>query len=145
MALHAQAIIIAVIAIILTDYGIRSSYIFVIPLLFYIGSLSLNLMTTLHDWGYAWTGLLKLSQVIPFLYSSYICYLFIVVLTPMGGRAGSGSNWDISIALLTAIGTVLSFGFLVSFTNKIINRNYINISLLDTAYQHLPPSQLYDP
>lgn len=114
LALHAQAIILATIAITLTACGIRSSYIFMIPLLFYVGSLTLNLMTTLHDWGYAWTGFLKLSQVIPFLYSSYLCYLFIVVLTPMGGRAGSGYNWDLLIALLTAIGTVLSFGFLVS-------------------------------
>lgn len=84
-----------------------------IPLLFYVVSLGVNLLTTLHDRGYAWTGILKLSQVIPFLNSSYLIYIMIIVLTPMGGRAGSATNRDLYIAVLAALGTVLSFGFLV--------------------------------
>ncbi|KAH8416046.1 hypothetical protein KR222_007212, partial [Zaprionus bogoriensis] len=129
LALHAQAIILSVLTITLTGCEIRSSYIFVIPLIFYITSLALNLMTTLHDRGYAWTGLLKLSQVIPFLYSSYLFYLFIVVLTPMGGRAGSSSNWDIYIAVLTAIGTVLSFGFLIPLINTFRRPSFMVFTL----------------
>lgn len=113
LALHAQATILTVLVIALTAYGLRSAYIPVIPLIFYILSLSINLLTTLHDRGYAWTGFLKLGQVIPFLYSSYLIYLLIVVLTPMGGRAGSATNRDLYIAVLAALGTVLSFGFLV--------------------------------
>lgn len=103
----------ALLSIAITGYGLRSAYIFVIPLLFYFFSLSVNLFTTLHDRGYAWTGIVSLAQVIPFLYSSYLFYLFVVVLTPMGGRAGSGSNRDLFIAVIAALGTVLSFGFLV--------------------------------
>lgn len=113
MVLHGQAIILALLAIALTGYGLRSAYIPVIPLLFYILSLSVNILTTLHDRGYAWTGIVSLAQVIPFLYSSYLFYLFVVVLSPMGGRAGSGSNRDLYIAVIAALGTVLSFGFLV--------------------------------
>jgi len=76
--------------------------------------LAFNLLTTLHDRGFAWTGLVKIGQIAPFLYSSYLVYIFIVVLTPMGGRAGSASNRDLYIAVLAALGSVLSFGFLVS-------------------------------
>lgn len=32
----------------------------------------------------------------------------------MGGRAGSAANRDVLIAVLTATGTILSFGFLVN-------------------------------
>ncbi|EDW61967.2 endoplasmic reticulum metallopeptidase 1 [Drosophila virilis] len=117
LALHAQAVILALLTIGLTLFGLRSAYIFVVPLIFYVLSLALNLLTTLHDRGYAWTGLLKVSQIIPFLYSSYLFYFFVVVLTPMGGRSFSSSNPDLSIALLSAVGTVLSFGFLVPLIN----------------------------
>lgn len=114
LALHGQAIILSLMTATLTSLGIRSTYILAIPLLFYVASLSLNLMTSLHDRGYAWTWLLKLGQIIPFLHGSYVIYIFVVVLTPMGARAGSASNRDLLIALLAAIGTVLCFGFLVS-------------------------------
>lgn len=103
----------ALIVVLLTGSGLRSAYIPVIPLLFYILSLSVNLLTKLHDKGYTWTGITGLFQVIPFLYASSLFYLIVVILCPMGGRAGSGSNRDLYIAVIAALGTVLSFGFLV--------------------------------
>ncbi|XP_043072268.1 endoplasmic reticulum metallopeptidase 1 isoform X2 [Drosophila grimshawi] len=130
LALHGHAVILALLAIGLTIFGLRSSYIFVIPLIFYILSLVLNLMTTLHDRGYAWTGLLKASQIIPFVYSSYIFYILIVVLTPMGGRSGSSSNWDLYIAAMAAAGTVLSFGFLMPLINSLRRPSFVVLSLL---------------
>ncbi|KAH8371342.1 hypothetical protein KR093_007018, partial [Drosophila rubida] len=117
LALHGQAVILSLMAISFTALGIRSSYILVIPLIFYAASLALNLLTPMHDKGYAWIALLKISQIIPALYSSYISYIFIVALTPMGARAGSASNRDLYIAVLAALGTVLSFGFLVPLIN----------------------------
>jgi len=122
LALHSQAVILALLAIAFTVLGYRSSYVLVIPLLFYVIALMFNLMTPLHDHGYSWIGLFKASQIIPFLYSSYIVYVFIVVLTPMGGRAGSSSNRDLYIAVLAAVGTVLSFGFLVSLLIAFLNK-----------------------
>ncbi|XP_062134407.1 endoplasmic reticulum metallopeptidase 1-like [Drosophila sulfurigaster albostrigata] len=130
LALHSQAVILAVLTITLTSMGIRSTYIFMIPLLFYVISLMLNLMTVMHDLGYAWTGLLKLSQVAPFLYSSYLMYLFIVVLTPMGARGGSASNADLTISVLAALGTVLSFGFLVPLINTFRRPSLVIFTLL---------------
>ncbi|XP_034476003.1 endoplasmic reticulum metallopeptidase 1-like [Drosophila innubila] len=133
LALHSQAVILALLAIALTVLSIRSTYILTIPLFFYFASLAFNLLTPLHDRGYAWTGLLKVSQVIPCLYSSYISYLFIVVLTPMGARAGSASNRDLYIAALAAVGTVLSFGFLVPLINTFRRPSFVVFLLLATT------------
>ncbi|KAH8300003.1 hypothetical protein KR044_008473, partial [Drosophila immigrans] len=132
LALHSQAVILAVLTISFTSLDIRSSYIFMIPLLFYGISLILNLMTILHDLGYAWTGLLKLSQVVPFLYSSYLMYLFIVILTPMMGRNGSASSPDLVISVLSALGTILSFGFLVPLINTFRRPSLVIFTLIAT-------------
>ncbi|XP_030081306.1 endoplasmic reticulum metallopeptidase 1-like [Drosophila hydei] len=130
LALHSHAAILALLVIFLTAFGIRSTYIFVIPLIFYSLSLVLNLLTTLHDRGYAWMGILKAGQLIPFICSSYTFYIFIVVLTPMGGRSGSASNRDVLISLLTAIGTILSFGFLLPLINNFRRPSFIILTLL---------------
>ncbi|KAH8372489.1 hypothetical protein KR093_011713, partial [Drosophila rubida] len=130
LALHGQAAILAFATIYLTLLGIRSTYIFVIPLVFYAISLVINLMTILHDLGYAWIAFLKASQIIPFLYSSYVFYILIVVLIPMGGRTGSSSNQDIIIAVLAALGTVLSFGFLVPLINTFRRPSLVILTLL---------------
>ncbi|KRG04650.1 uncharacterized protein Dmoj_GI26919 [Drosophila mojavensis] len=130
LALHAQAVILAVLIICLTSFGLRSTYVLMIPLLFYVVSLVLNLLITLHDRGYAWTGLLKISQIIPFLCSSYVFYLFIVVLVPMTGRSGSASNQDLFIAVLSAIGTILSFGFLMPLINTLRRPSLVIFTLI---------------
>ncbi|XP_034110824.1 endoplasmic reticulum metallopeptidase 1-like isoform X3 [Drosophila albomicans] len=130
LALHSQAILLAVLAAGVTYLGYRSAYIFVIPLIFYVASLTLNLLTTLHDRGYSWSGLLKASQIAPFLYSSYVIYIFIVVLTPMGGRAGNISIRDLYIAVLAAVGTILCFGFLVPLINSFRRPSFVIFALL---------------
>ncbi|XP_034109506.1 endoplasmic reticulum metallopeptidase 1-like [Drosophila albomicans] len=133
LALHSQAIILAILCIVVQASGFRSAYIFAIPLIFYVISLVLNLITTLHDRGYAWSALLKASQIVPFLYSSYIIYLFIVVLTPMGGRSGSASNRDLFIAVLAAIGTILSLGFMAPLISTLRRPRVVLYALLATT------------
>ncbi|EDW60406.2 endoplasmic reticulum metallopeptidase 1 [Drosophila virilis] len=117
LALHSWAVVLTLLAIGGTAYGLRSIYIITILIIFYGISLALNLLTTFHDRGYSWAGLVIASQVMPFLYSSYLFYTFIVVLTPMNGRSGSASNPDTTIAALAALGAVTSFGFLLPLTN----------------------------
>ncbi|EDW48592.1 GM21956 [Drosophila sechellia] len=53
-----------------------------------------------------------LVLVAPFMYNSYLFYCFIVILTPMMGRFGVDTNPDLIIGALTALGTILSMGFL---------------------------------
>ncbi|KAH8290310.1 hypothetical protein KR054_001806, partial [Drosophila jambulina] len=113
MVLHGHAVVLSVLCIALNNYGLRTTYIFTWTLIFYIIPLALNLLTTLHDRGYTWTGVLKIIQVAPFLYNSYLFYTFIVILTPMMGRFGQNTNPDLIIAAMAALGTILSMGFLI--------------------------------
>ncbi|KAL7735866.1 hypothetical protein ACLKA6_017862 [Drosophila palustris] len=117
LGLHSWAIILSVVDILLTARGIRSAYVFTIPIGFYAMSMTLNMLTTFHDRGYSWTGLVMMGQAMPFLYSSSLFHLFLVVLIPMNGRSGSASNPDLFIAGLAAVGAILSFGFLLPLIN----------------------------
>ncbi|XP_034480031.1 endoplasmic reticulum metallopeptidase 1-like isoform X2 [Drosophila innubila] len=114
LALHSWAILLSFLALGITAYGIRSVYILTFSIVFYTISLVINLLTTFHDRGYSWAGSVMSFQVIPYLYISYVIYIFIVAMTPINGRSGSASNPDTMIAVLAALGTVLSFGFLYS-------------------------------
>jgi len=67
---------------------LRTTYVITWTLVFYVVPLAFNLLTTLHDRGFSWTAILKIVQVAPFLYNSYLFYCFIVILTPMMGRFG---------------------------------------------------------
>ncbi|KAH8297368.1 hypothetical protein KR044_010979, partial [Drosophila immigrans] len=117
LGLHSWATILSVILLATTAYGIRSGYIITFSVVFYALSLAINLFTTLHDRGYKWAGVVIAFQVIPYLYLSSVIYTFIVAMTPMNGRSGSASNPDTMIAGLSALGTVLSLGFLVPLIN----------------------------
>ncbi|KAH8384735.1 hypothetical protein KR093_007119, partial [Drosophila rubida] len=117
LGLHGWATILSLVLLGATAYGIRSTYIATISVAFYAVSLAFNLFTTLHDRGYKWAGVTIALQVLPYLYLSSVIYTFIVAMTPMNGRAGSASNPDTMIAALSALGTVLSLGFLVPLIN----------------------------
>ncbi|KAH8384739.1 hypothetical protein KR093_007129, partial [Drosophila rubida] len=117
LGLHSWAIVLSVIDVLLTARGIRSAYIFTIPILFYALAMILNMVTTFHDRGYSWAGLVMAGQVIPFLYSSSLFYLVLSVMIPMNGRSGSSTNPDLFIAALGAVGTILSLGFLIPLIN----------------------------
>ncbi|EDW72286.1 uncharacterized protein Dwil_GK20846 [Drosophila willistoni] len=117
LALHGYAVVLAVLAIALNYYGLRTTYVFTWTLIFYVIPLALNLLLTLQDRGYAWTALLKIAQVFPFLYNSYLFYTFITALTPMMGRYGASTNPDLIVSALTALGALLSLGFLILLVN----------------------------
>ncbi|XP_030558014.1 endoplasmic reticulum metallopeptidase 1-like [Drosophila novamexicana] len=133
LALHAQAVILALLTTGLTLFGLRTTYVLVIPLIFYVLSLALNLLTTLHDRGYAWTGFAMASQLIPFLHSSYLIYFFVRTIIPMCARSGSASDQDVYIAFLGAVGTVLSFGFLIPLINTFRRASLVIFCLLATT------------
>ncbi|XP_060658461.1 endoplasmic reticulum metallopeptidase 1-like [Drosophila nasuta] len=117
LGLHSWAIVLSVLDIVLTMWGIRSAYIFTIPIVFYAGAMIANMVTTFHDRGYSWAGLVMAGQAMPFLYSSSLFYLVISVMIPMNGRSGSSSNPDLFIAALGGVGTILSLGFLIPLIN----------------------------
>ncbi|KAH8348253.1 hypothetical protein KR084_005821 [Drosophila pseudotakahashii] len=130
LVLHGHAAILAILGIGLTVYGLRSTYVVTWTLIFYVIPLTINLLTTLHDRGFSWTGVLKIFQVIPFLYNSYLIYTFIVTLIPMMGRFGRSTNPDLIISALNALGTILALGFLIPLVNMFRRPSMILLSLL---------------
>ncbi|XP_065719447.2 endoplasmic reticulum metallopeptidase 1-like [Drosophila suzukii] len=130
LVLHGHAVILAILAIGLTVYGLRSTYVVTWTLIFYVIPLAINLLTTLHDRGFSWTGVLKIFQVVPFLYNSYLIYTFVVTLIPMMGRFGRSTNPDLYISGLNALGTILALGFLIPLVNMFRRPSLILFSLL---------------
>ncbi|XP_016953643.2 endoplasmic reticulum metallopeptidase 1 isoform X1 [Drosophila biarmipes] len=130
LVLHGHAVILALLGIGLTVYGLRSTYVVTWTLIFYETPLAINLLTTLHDRGFSWTGVLKTFQIIPFLYNSYLIYTFLVTLIPMMGRFGRGTNPDLIISALNALGTILALGFLIPLINMFRRPSLILFSLL---------------
>ncbi|XP_023168608.2 endoplasmic reticulum metallopeptidase 1-like isoform X2 [Drosophila hydei] len=117
MANHAHCLFIALLCIILTIFSVRSAYILMISVLFYVAALSINLITKLHDRGYFWSLVLCTCQLIPFLYFSYLFYAFLIIAIPMTGRNGTETNPDVVIAFLCALGTIMALAFLVPLIN----------------------------
>ncbi|KAH8416137.1 hypothetical protein KR222_008967, partial [Zaprionus bogoriensis] len=126
MAGHAHCVFIALLCIILTAVGLRSAYLLMISLLFYVGSLIINLLTKLHDrGGYYWSILMCAGQVLPFLYFSYLFHSFLVICIPMTDRKGSEVNPDLLIALLCALGSILALGFVAPLINIFRKPNFM--------------------
>ncbi|XP_017077538.1 endoplasmic reticulum metallopeptidase 1-like [Drosophila eugracilis] len=130
MALHGHAIVLSILGIAINYYGLRSTYVITWTLIFYVIPLAFNLVTTLQDRGFSWTGIVKVIQVCPFLYNSYLFYTFIVILTPMMGRFGQTTNPDLIISALAALGTILSMGFLILLINVSRRSGLILVALL---------------
>lgn len=51
MGLHAHCLVVALLAIILTSLGLRIPYMCMISLFFYLASVVINLLSSLHDKG----------------------------------------------------------------------------------------------
>ncbi|KAH8270868.1 hypothetical protein KR018_008072 [Drosophila ironensis] len=130
LVLHGHAIVLAILAIALTVYGLRSTYVLAWTLIFYVIPLAINLLTTLHDRGFSWTGVLKISQVVPFVYNSYLIYTFLVTLTPMMGRFGRSTNPDLIVSAINALGTILALGFLIPLVNMFRKPSLMLLAIL---------------
>ncbi|KAH8252656.1 hypothetical protein KR032_001079, partial [Drosophila birchii] len=117
MSLHSHLVIQALLAIILTAMGMRFQYLCLISMIFYAGALLINLVSTLQDRGNYWAVTVMCLQVLPFCYFCYIIYMLLVVLLPITGRNGIGTNPDLMIALICAICTFFSLGFIAQFIN----------------------------
>ncbi|ALC41587.1 CG13160, partial [Drosophila busckii] len=136
MAGQAHCVILSLLCLILTAFGIRSAYLLLMSLFFFVGALLLNILTNLQDrgkfyfvfaaisfvnskifTGYHWCILICVSQLLPFLYFSYLFHAFITVLIPRSAFGGGQSNPDLLIALLCGLGTILSMGFVAPLIN----------------------------
>ncbi|XP_017068760.1 endoplasmic reticulum metallopeptidase 1-like, partial [Drosophila eugracilis] len=117
MSLHAHCVVLAVLMLILTAFGVRSQYLCLVSLIFYGGAVLINLLSKLHDRGYYWSLVVIVLQILPFCYFCYLFYMVLVVFFPITGRNGIGSNPDLIIALLCAFCTYFALGFVAQFIN----------------------------
>ncbi|XP_017025335.1 endoplasmic reticulum metallopeptidase 1-like [Drosophila kikkawai] len=133
MVLHAFAVILAFLVIGLTFYGLRSTYVVTWTLIFYILSLAFNFITCLQNVRVAYTVPLVFFQFFSFLYNSYLLYTLLKVLVSMMGRTGRSTNPDLVIAGLTAVGTLLAMGFLITVANMFKRPVVVLIILLSLS------------
>ncbi|XP_068144103.1 endoplasmic reticulum metallopeptidase 1-like [Drosophila tropicalis] len=134
IAQHGHCVILSVICIILTIASFRSTYLCMISIFFYFGSQVINLLSTLHDRGYLWALIIGAGQIMPFLYLSYRFYGIISIVIPMTGRNGLSPNPDMLVALLCALGSILSFGFLAPLINAFRRPNCLIGGLVLTMF-----------
>ncbi|XP_013111709.2 endoplasmic reticulum metallopeptidase 1 [Stomoxys calcitrans] len=134
LIMHSHALVLAVVCIVLTFVGMRSSYLLMISLFFYGIAVILNLLLTLQHRGMLWSVLVVLSQIMPFLYFAYIFLALNSTLMPMMGRFGSSLNPDLLIGGLCALGTILSMGFVTPMINLFRHSKSILLGLLVTTF-----------
>ncbi|XP_017105836.3 putative endoplasmic reticulum metallopeptidase 1-A [Drosophila bipectinata] len=130
LVLHGHAAVLVLLTVAMTSCDLRSTYVVTWTLIFYVIPLILNLLTTLHDRAFAWAGLHKIFQIIPFAYNSYLIFCFLVILTPMMGRFGRSINPDLIISALNSLGTIMALGFLIPLINMFRRPGLILIAIL---------------
>ncbi|KAH8275871.1 hypothetical protein KR026_003392 [Drosophila bipectinata] len=114
---HAHCVLMAVLCILLTAAGIRTAYLLMICVFFYVGALIINLASRLHDKGHLWSLVLVACQVLPYLYFTYLFHALLVITIPMTSRKGMTANPDLLISLECALGTILGFVFVAPLVN----------------------------
>ncbi|XP_017033139.1 endoplasmic reticulum metallopeptidase 1-like [Drosophila kikkawai] len=114
---HAHCVLLAVLCILVTAIGIRTAYLFMICIFFYMAALIINLASRLHDKGYLWCVMLGVCQILPFLYFSYLFHTLLVITIPMTSRNGMTINPDMLISLQCALGSILAFVFVAPLLN----------------------------
>ncbi|XP_037717354.1 endoplasmic reticulum metallopeptidase 1-like isoform X2 [Drosophila subpulchrella] len=117
IGLHAHCVVLSFLAIVLTVIGLRIPYMCMLSLVFYVVSLLINLLTTLHDRGYYWVLTVQIIQLFQYVYFCYLFYIFLVIFFPAMGRNRDSANPDMLIAVICAIGTFFALGFLVPLIN----------------------------
>ncbi|KMY93170.1 endoplasmic reticulum metallopeptidase 1 [Drosophila simulans] len=129
VGLHAHCVVLSLLTIALTAIGLRIPYMCMISLFFYIVSLLINLLTTLHDRGYYWVLTVQISQLFQYVYFCYLFYIFLVIFFPAMGRNRDSANPDMLIALICAVGTFFALGFVVPLINMFRWSPYLLIGL----------------
>ncbi|KAH8270810.1 hypothetical protein KR018_005414 [Drosophila ironensis] len=152
MILHGHAFILAIVTIVLSFSGLRSTYVITWVLIFYDCHLVLNLLFNLTDRQFSWTGPLIIFQLISFLFVTYLQYTLIETVTPIMGRVNRCDLYanhanicilicidyrfiyaDRVIAIINALGTVLAMGFLIPLVNMFRKPSMVLVFLMATT------------
>ncbi|KAH8270811.1 hypothetical protein KR018_005495, partial [Drosophila ironensis] len=116
--MHAHCILLALLCIILTSMGIRSSYFPMIGIFFYAISVLVQIILKLTVKSNFFVTVHLLCQVLPFLFYTYLCYAIFVIFVPMEGRDGPYSSPDVMISIFIIVSGVQYAGFTVPIMHK---------------------------
>ncbi|XP_036344797.1 LOW QUALITY PROTEIN: endoplasmic reticulum metallopeptidase 1-like, partial [Rhagoletis pomonella] len=111
--MHSQCLILIALTIALTLLSIRSAFMPMLAIFFYAVPLIINLITKLHGKGQWFAIAVIASQIISFLYFSYVAQFLYNLLIPIMGRIGTTLNPDIVISIVAIIFSLLIAGFLM--------------------------------
>uniref|UniRef100_A0A034VAS1 FXNA-like protease n=2 Tax=Bactrocera dorsalis TaxID=27457 RepID=A0A034VAS1_BACDO len=111
--MHSHCLLLIILTITLTFLHIRSAYMCMLPVFFYAAALIVNLITQLHYIGHWFAIPVIMSQIMPFMYFTYVAEYIFFILIPVSGRNGSSTNPDLVISLVAIIITILCSGFLI--------------------------------
>ncbi|ALC42480.1 CG11961 [Drosophila busckii] len=117
LLLHCHCLFLALLTLVLTICGIRSTFVLMISCLFYTVALIFNLATKLYSRNVAWVIPVIVCMVPPFLFYTYFTHGFFCAFIPMFGRFGNGVNPDLILAVFSiAVGSLIG-GFIVPLLN----------------------------
>ncbi|XP_055918140.1 endoplasmic reticulum metallopeptidase 1-like isoform X2 [Eupeodes corollae] len=130
MVMHSQCILLTILTCVGTYFGIRSSYLLMIAVLFYFIPLVVNMVSCLFQRGYQWALLVFACQIPAFMCITYMSCIFFMSLIPMMGRFGSKYNPDLIIGGVASITTLLAMGYIIPMVNLFRKSLIIIASLL---------------
>ncbi|XP_037714381.1 endoplasmic reticulum metallopeptidase 1-like isoform X2 [Drosophila subpulchrella] len=113
LLLHCHCVLLAILTLILTIYGIRSAFVLMLSCLFYTMGLIINIATNLHSKDVAWIIPHIVCTVPPFLFFAYFSHGFFTTFIPMFGRFGENLNPDLAVAVLSIAVGFLCCGFII--------------------------------
>uniref|UniRef100_A0A1L8DUA3 FXNA-like protease n=1 Tax=Nyssomyia neivai TaxID=330878 RepID=A0A1L8DUA3_9DIPT len=112
--LHANALILGLLLIIMTAMRIRSAYLVLTPLIFYCASSGINAIFRLvNHQRIGWIYFHVLGVVLPFIFYAYLTMIAFTTFIPMAGRDGPESRLDIILVIFSCAMAFFLGGFLV--------------------------------
>lgn len=111
--LHAQSVLMVVCVIVLTAIGIKSAFMFTIPLVFVAASTFINVLFKIQLTQRCWMIAHLTGQLFPFMFHCYVTIVLMVGFLPMQGRTGPAANPEYTVAVICLLLGLLLGGLLV--------------------------------
>ncbi|XP_055387210.1 endoplasmic reticulum metallopeptidase 1-like isoform X2 [Condylostylus longicornis] len=113
MFMHSHCLLQVIFLLILTAVKIHSGFLVMLSILFYTIAVILNVITTLQGKSLSWIVFPVLSQILPFMFYTYLVIIILTTFIPMTGRSFSNSNPELLISAISFVFAFLIGGFLI--------------------------------
>uniref|UniRef100_A0A1B0CV17 FXNA-like protease n=1 Tax=Lutzomyia longipalpis TaxID=7200 RepID=A0A1B0CV17_LUTLO len=112
--LHANALILGLVLIVMTAAGIRSAYLLLTPLIFYCASSGISaIFGLINHRRVGWIYFHILGVVLPFIFYAYLSTIAFTTFIPMAGRDGPESSLDMILVIFSCAMAFFLGGFIV--------------------------------